>query len=220
MKSKSFTPPHTNNPIDRFRWWRRNIRLKKVRNKLTNYNFSIISNNCIGGMVTHDFLQPQLSPTVNLFILPDDFLRFLKKLRDNLLAEVIEVESGGGYPAGMVNGCKLNFLHYPTFELGKTAWVKRSKRVDFNNLLVVLVERDGCTYENLLEFDSLPFRNKIAIVHKSYPEIRSAVVVPGYEKNKDVGKITDWSSLFGEREYDKIGWLSILNNMKKGEEDR
>ena len=215
MKSKSFTPPHTRNPIDRFRWWMRDIRLKEKRKQLINTNFSIISNNCIGGMVTHDFLQPQLSPTVNLFILPDDYLRLLKDLNNNLQSDVVKVESGRSFPAGMVNGCKINFMHYKTFEEGKQAWIKRAQRIDYNNLLVVLVERDGCTYDNLKEFDSLPFVNKIAIVHKPYPEIQCAVVVPGYENTKDVGRITDWCSLFGEREYDRIDWPSVLNNIKK-----
>lgn len=74
LQHNKFTPPHTRNPKARFQWWCRNIRLKKIRSRLLNKEFSIICNNCLGGLVTHDFLRPQLSPTVNLFIMPTDYL--------------------------------------------------------------------------------------------------------------------------------------------------
>lgn len=43
------------------------------RFRLKNKDFSIISRNCIGGVMYHDLGLKCTSPTVNLFFYPDDF---------------------------------------------------------------------------------------------------------------------------------------------------
>lgn len=165
-------------------------------------------------MVTHDFLQPQLSPTVNLFIMPTDYLRLLKNLEENLKAEPVEVKSDKRYPVGVVNGVEINFMHYSSFVQAKDSWEKRAKRIKWDNMLVIFVERDGCTEEQLREFDGLSFKNKIAIVHRHYPNLKCELVVPVPSGANEVGKITDWANLFGKREYDVIDWVKILNNIR------
>lgn len=212
--AKSFIPRGTRHPRAIFQWFCRDIRLRNQRKKLQNYNFSVLSNTCLGSMVVHDYNQPHLSPTVNLFIKPTDYLNFLNNLDRCLEAEVIEEQSEKPYPVGSVDGNKIYFMHYHSFSEAKAIWYKRAKRVNKENLLVILVERDGCTYEQIKAFDELPYKNKVAVVHRPYPDIKSAVVMPGCEDSGEVGRITDWNSIFGRREYDEIDWVSILNNMK------
>lgn len=215
MKLK-FTPPHVRNPKEIFKWWCRNIRLEKSRGQLKNKDFSILCNNCLGGMVTHDYYQPQLSPTVNLYMLPGDYIRFLKDLKENLKAEIKEIPSDKNYPVGEVNGCRLFFMHYRTFEEARQAWKRRAERINWNNLLVLLVERDGCTEDQLREFESLPFECKISFVHQDYQGLNHSFVVPGYSDFGEVGKITEWKGHWGKKEYDVINWIDILNNIQRG----
>lgn len=166
-------------------------------------------------MITHDYQMPQLSPTVNLFMYPADYISFLSNLDACLNSELKQVSSDTTYPVGELNGCIIHFMHYHSFEEAVEKWYARSKRLVYDNLLVVMVERDGCTYNQLVEFDKLPFRHKIAVVHKPYPDIKSALVISGYEDCKEVGTITDWSSKFGGgRIYDRINWVDILNQVK------
>lgn len=63
-------------------------------------------------------------------------------------------------------GIKIHFLHYETFAEANESWIRRSKRISWENNYFILVERDGCTYEDLLRFDKLPFKHKVALVHK------------------------------------------------------
>ena len=215
QNKKSFIPENAKSPKVRLQWYFRNIRLQKQRKRLTNANFSIISNNCLGALLTHDYLQPFLSPTVNLFINPSDFVKFISNLEDNLKEDVIEITSNKNYPVGSINGCRIDFMHYTTFKEARQQWIKRSKRVNLRNLLLLLVERDGCTYDNLKRFDSLPYPNKVAIVHKPYPLLKSTIYIPGFEQMNEVGTITDWKNLFGKRKYDIVDWVKILNNLRK-----
>lgn len=211
---RQFIPKNVRNPFAIWKWFCRDIRLKRSRKLLTNRDFSIICNNCLGGMVVHDYYQPQLSPTVNLYMLPDDYILFISNFYENLKADVIEIESHKSYPIGKVNDSVIHFLHYRSFEEAKQAWSKRANRINKKNLLFIFVERDGCKEEHLLKFDALPFPNKLALVHKPYHNVKCAVVMPGFESSVDVGKITDWKGICGMREYDAIDWVAILNSMK------
>lgn len=169
-----FVPKGIRNPLTIFRWLCRDLRLRSDRRRLAAAGVSIISDNCLGGMICHDYCLPQLSPTVNLFMLPADFIDFCSNLEANLDADVVEVKSDEPYPVGAVN---------------------------------------GCTYDELKRFDALPFPDKMVLVHRPYPEIGSAVVVPGYADSDEVGILTDWSGLLGKRKYDVIDWVEVLNGI-------
>lgn len=163
-------------------------------------------------MVTHDFRQPLNSPTVNLFIPFPDYVTFLENMRFYLQQEIIDITGRSPYPIGEISGgVKIHFLHYNTFEEARSAWMRRRGRIDFNNLYVVLVERDGCTHNDLLRFDRLPFKHKVAIVHKPYTDIKNKFYFKGYENDNQVGLITDWKNKLGQRIYDKFDWVGWLN---------
>lgn len=138
----------------------------------------------------------------------------LKNFERTIRCEITQLQTENSYPVGVVNDCRIEFMHYHTFDEAKQKWILRSKRIEWNNLLLILVERDGCTYENLKEFDELPYKNKVAIVHRPYDDIKCAIVFPGFLKDKQVGTITDWKNLFGKRKYDEVDWVEILNKMK------
>lgn len=59
------------------------------KNKLENTDFTIISNNCWGGMIYESYNLPKETPTVGLFFMADDYLKFLSHLREYLSAELV-----------------------------------------------------------------------------------------------------------------------------------
>ena len=81
----------------------RQIRLMFRKMALRNHDFTIISNNCIGGCVYHDFHAEFLSPTINLYIPFPDFITFLKNIKEALEAPVenIGIDSNGT-PCGRI----------------------------------------------------------------------------------------------------------------------
>lgn len=54
---------------------------KKNRQNLVNTDFSLISANCIGGVISHELGLQFLSPTVNLFMSGKDFVKFCSDLK-------------------------------------------------------------------------------------------------------------------------------------------
>ena len=72
-------------------WNRINLRNTIERKRLKKQSFSIISNTCIGGVICHDLGLPFLSPTINLYIRPCDFVKFCADIQCYLEQEFIEV---------------------------------------------------------------------------------------------------------------------------------
>src|SRR5436190_7288199 len=61
--------------------WRRRMAAKIMRARVTNRNFSIISNDCFGGMAYEELGLRYESPFVGLFVLPEDYVRLLRNLK-------------------------------------------------------------------------------------------------------------------------------------------
>lgn len=51
------------------------------RKKLTNCEFTIISNNCWGGVVYEAYNLKKQSPTVGMFFMADDYIKFCKDIK-------------------------------------------------------------------------------------------------------------------------------------------
>lgn len=55
----------------------RTIINRKNRKRLNNEKFSIISSNCVGGVISHELGKQFNSPAVNLFFKNEDFVEFV-----------------------------------------------------------------------------------------------------------------------------------------------
>ena len=91
---------------------------RKNRKRLSPSPKSIIANNCIGGYIYHYLNQRFDSPTINLFILPQDYIKMLRDFDTYFdpKAEITEVKTSKPYPVADIYGCKLYFMHYTDFE--------------------------------------------------------------------------------------------------------
>lgn len=56
--------------------------------KLENKKPSIIASNCNGGVIYHDLGLKFYSPTINLFLYPKDYLKFISNLKYYLSLEL------------------------------------------------------------------------------------------------------------------------------------
>src|SRR5574344_971827 len=93
---------------------------------LKNENFSIISANCVGGVFYHDMNMRFLSPTVNLFFYPEDFIKYVNNLQAyNELTPDISFDEKLGYPVGKLNDIKIYFMHYKSCEEALCKWEER-----------------------------------------------------------------------------------------------
>lgn len=173
---------------------------------------SLFCNNCVGALELHDYGLRFDTPTVNLLIHPKDFVEMLSHLGAYMQADMEDITNGNRCPVGLLGGrIQLFFHHYASFDKAKAAWKHRAKWVDYDNIYAVLVERNGCTYEDLQNFDRLPIKRKVALVHKEYPEIRCAYVVRGTLEGEALGQIIAFRGCFGKRYYDQFDWARFLD---------
>lgn len=177
-----------------------------------NYDFSIVSSNCNGGVILHDMNLRFNSPFVNLWIKPNDFIKILNDLEFYMRQRMEFVsEKGVNYPIGEINGCRLYFEHYKNTSDALDSWNRRRERINFDNIFVMFTDRDGCTYENLFQFDKIPY-SKVVFTHCPYPEIKSSFYIKGFENEECVGILTDYKPhCFGKRYLDDFDFHSWLN---------
>lgn len=149
------------------------------RRRLRNHRFSILSNRCIGGVITHNVGERFRSPTVNLIIPDEAFLVFCRHVREYSECPVEQIEAGTRlpYPVGVLRGeskglpdIPIHFVHYTSFEQAKEKWEARFCRVNYDALYLVMDCKLYATPELLDTFHSLPFERKVVFSGKNDPE--------------------------------------------------
>lgn len=184
------------------------------RKRLNNKDLSLISSNCNGAFILHDLGIRFNSPFVNLYMLPKDFLKMLHNLKRYMSLELVEVvEDGISFPIGELEDIRIYFMHYSSFDEAKSKWEQRKDRINYDNLFVLFNDRDNCTYDDLRDFDVLPYKNKVAFTHKPYPELKSAVYIHGFENEDMVGDCFEFvPNRIGRKYYDDfdyVGWFNL-----------
>lgn len=183
------------------------------KKRLSNRNFTILCNNCVGGVILHELGERFNSPTVNLFFGAEDYIKFLEKLDYYLSQTLVEVQSDKDYPVAKLDDITIYFMHYSSFDEAKTTWKKRAARIEKDNLYVIFVQQNGCTEQILRKFDDLPYKHKLALTAKPMPEIQCSYCIPNtMQRNGDVIDLCKYKGkLTGKRwvdEYDYVGFLN------------
>lgn len=200
---------------------RRKERLKN-RSKLRCLDFSIISNNCWGGLVYQRFALPYTSPTIGLFIMDDDYIKFLEHL-DYYLAQPLKFITKGqsryvrrllaestaksNYPIGLLDDVEVHFLHYSSEKEAFEKWEKRKKRLNKKCLLVKFSQRSSTGVDILSRFSKLPYKNKICFTEYDYPGDEFIKVDELKNLNIQGGDETPYVM-------DKIDIIEILNKLR------
>lgn len=153
------------------------------RSKLKNHDFTIISNTCVGGVITHYVGEQFRSPTVNLIIYEEQFITFCKHLKEYSVCKVDKPTEEEAkqfaslkYPVGVLRGCdglpdiNLLFVHYKTFEEAKQKWEERFKRVNYDDLYIIMDRGVEASDEIVDEFHRLPYEHKVIFTHKADTE--------------------------------------------------
>ena len=155
---------------------------------------SIISTNCFAGRIMQDLSMRYNSPTEGLY-----FIKFLKILKYYLNETTLtftptskyaicnERRIGGvKYPIGLLGDIEIHFLHYHSEEEVEEKWRRRAARINWNKLLVIGMMQNECTEADIVDFDALPYPNKILFSAKK-SNLESIVYIPKYSKKNEVG---------------------------------
>jgi len=179
---------------------RNNIYRKKIRKKIKNIDFTIISNNCWGGGIYEDLYLPYKTPTVGLFFFSHCYINFIKDIKGNLSEELYftnfskykkanTLRENNYYPIGIIkNTIEIHFLHYKTEEEARAKWERRKERVNLNNILLSFTDNEPYTMEELNYFDQLPYK-KVFFSSKKIKNIYSLVWLKKFKNNNTIGDI-------------------------------
>lgn len=186
-------------------WWQR-VHLK-------NGHFTLITNNCIGGIIYHDLGIQFQSPTINLDIPPENFLTFLEHFEEYLYIPIVPLETKENCPVGVIHGdfgdVQINFRHYKTFEEGVLKWNERKKRIHWDNLFVIMEDQKG-NLDVALQFERLPFKNKALFSLVKSP---SSVCMPVsfYGNTYHWGKILEYPQNSIHRFLERLDYVKFIN---------
>ena len=147
---------------------------------------TLISQNCIGGVMYHDCGAKFLSPTVNLFIMPHDFMMFVENAEKYLSGTPI-VKDGEKYPMGeLSDGIKINFMHYETKEEALEKWEQRKQRINKKKIFVICIERDGFDEEAFDAFKKIPYPKALFTRNIKWKDEKDCIFMPQYESEEQV----------------------------------
>ena len=188
---------------------------KKRRSRLRNMDFTIIGSNCSGAFMYYDLGMKYLTPTVNLSMEMDDFVKMVKNLKEYMNRELKELREDYPCPVGLLGDVKIYFVHYKDFEEGKCKWEERKQRINWDNIFIIGSEKDGCSYETLQAFEQLPYENKVIFTRKAYPEFSSACYIKGFEEKEELGVLINFKQGILRRRYlDDFDYVKFLNDGK------
>lgn len=186
------------------------------RTKLNNRDFSIICSNCIGGVIYHELGLQFMSPTINLFLYPGDFLKLIYHLEHYLNYQGMIQDEGKteelGYPVGILDDIHLYFGHYADFSTARYKWYECCRRVNYDNLYFMMIQRDGCTEDDLRKFDSFSSDHKVVFTDRNRTDIKSSFYIPGSVSNGQVIDLVGYKNkLSGRRWIDDFDYVEFLN---------
>ena len=100
----------------------RNTQIAIANDKIKSTSLSIISQDCLGGVIYHDTKSQFLSPTINLWFSASDFVKLALNL-DFYLAQDLKIISQEPPVVGMLEDIKVHFAHYNSGEDAKTSGI-------------------------------------------------------------------------------------------------
>ncbi|MBU6000813.1 DUF1919 domain-containing protein [Lactococcus cremoris] len=145
------------------------------RIKLNKTKFTIFSNNCWGGGVYESYDLIKQSPTVGLFFMSSDYVKFLGNIKGYLKQPLVFINPKnskyydklkretdyGKYPVAKLDDIEIFFMHYTDEQQALSKWNRRIKRINWNHVLYKFNDQNGCTQEDIDNFIKLPYKNKI-----------------------------------------------------------
>lgn len=192
--------------------------VKQRQRRLKNVDFTLISNNCCGGIIYHDLGLRFSSPTINVGMNIDDYFTYLENLSDFFQVPVTHDDTPASYALGKLelsNGKKvyLHFQHDKVLDEPARKFDERARRAHLNNLYIFMEAGIETTDEIVYRFAQLPFEHKVIITNRPYPDVPCALCLDVYGEGWSWGQLLRripgtcgakrWLELF-----DYISWLN------------
>lgn len=157
----------------------RAIKIWRTRSGVKPSNVTIISQNCVGGVIYHDLGMQFLSPTINLFFKEPDFVRFVLNLEHYMACE-LEMRWEEEYPVGRLEDIEIHFMHYETCREAKEKWECRKQRINWDSILVVATDRNGFDSAVFEAWKRIPYTKVLFTANSEFGKEIDSVYFPQY----------------------------------------
>ncbi len=158
-------------------WNYRRKRLeKKWQKRLKDKEFTLITQNCIGGVIYSDLGMEFTSPTINMFIEDENFVKLVENLEHYMSIKPVKVtdcyadpvDPSIEYPIIKIDDIKINCLHYKDCQQAIEDWERRKKRIYWKKILVIANSWNLHENKKLIErIGRIPYK-KIIFTYKDY----------------------------------------------------
>lgn len=181
-----------------------------LRHRLQNHDFSIICSNCAGGVISHRLGMEFRSPTVNLWLKQRDFLKMAADLKTYMSYELEFVDSEYDYPVAKLNDVLIYFNHAKSAAEAAADWNRRKNRINYQNLFLLMYDRENLTLEELREIEKIPCRGKAIFSDKKRPGLSYVVTMKVSDRPMGAQCMDkNWLGIRSfERQFDFVKWLN------------
>ena len=165
--------------------------LQKYR-QLQRSRLSIFVRDCFGGMLSHTLGLEFFSPFVNLYLLEDEYIRFIRHPRVymeeefNFQKNLYDPSNTTYFPVATLGNISLYLLHYKSFKEAEDKWNQRKNKINWYNLLPVMYTSDP---EILQKFEETSHGKKVAFTSFKSDSPVAFYINPEWYTD-DVGKYT------------------------------
>lgn len=203
---------------------RRKLVANRRKKRLKIKDFTIISNNCWGGMIYESYNLQKKSPTVGLFFMASDYVKFISNMRYYMAKEIEFInpytskwvedvctdKRFGTYPVGKIDDIEIFFLHYHSEQEAREKWIRRCKRINWDKMIVKFNDQNKCSEQELVEFLKLEYPNKIFFTCKKWNIQNSNIIFVKQKFEKE--HILASYEPFGENRIFNV--TSYINDLK------
>jgi uncharacterized protein (DUF1919 family) len=121
------------------------------------------------------------------------------------------IESDYNYPVALLGDIKIYFNHDKSKEDARTKWNERKLRINYDNLFVIMYDRDGISYDDILKLENVQCKNKLVLTTKNYSDIDYALQIK-VKGNKANAEQYLEKKFIGKRTFEKyFDFVSCIN---------
>lgn len=145
-----------------------------AQQQLRNENFTLISNDCWGGILYSWLGLRFQTPFINLIVPPHDYLALAGDPEYFLSRELIfrREKQNNSYPVGSLGEANIHFVHDNSQKEAKIKWDRRCRRINRNNIFFKFETDDA---EAITSFDKLAAPRKIVFTRNPLAKGHSVI---------------------------------------------
>lgn len=177
----------------------------RMKAQLVERNFSILSQNCIGGVLYHDMGLQFLSPTVNLYFTGPDFVRFVLNLDHYLDIDPV-MAWDETHPVGNLEDITIHFMHYGTCAEAWRDWNRRKARINKGKILVLCTDMENFTEDAFVQWQTIAYPKLLFTANAAFSAHPDTVFYPQYQS---AGRVPDL--IPGREFYQDSRVINMLN---------